>query len=148
MLQRLPQPVTERFFAIDINAGGARHFIARNLVVGLARGTQNAARGNSEAPNDLGAAARTRFGVLDRVTGWRGRTVDFEMGWLSEAEYQTKWGLLMRQAGKTKSVLAIPNSKRNVFLNDRIAFGPITDQRGQTVAGRKLSFSMTIDSIY
>ncbi len=122
--------------------------IVRNLVVGLRRQSTNPNKGHGTSMNDRGTFERNRFGSPDIVPGWRGRTVDFDMSWLSEAEYQAKYAMLPIEVGRTKSVLAIPNSKRNIYLNDRIAFGPITDFRGDNPASSKFNAGFSIDSIY
>jgi len=144
---RLPSPTTDRFWAINI-ISSSRHLIARNLVLGRARETTNADKGAGYGVNDLGSATRTRFGVLDSVRGWRGKVVDFAMSWISETEFQAKWADLPGLVGTTKAVLAIPNSKRNIHLNDRIAFGNITQMRGENVQSFKYSQTIEINSIY
>jgi hypothetical protein len=146
-MYRFASPMPYRFWRIDIVHTG-KQAIMRNLVAGLSRRSVNPSRGWGQATNDQGTSSRTRFGDLDTVTGWRGRTVDFEMSWLSEAEYQTKWSDLPVRVGKTKSVLAFPNSKRNVHLNDRLAWGPITEWRGENVQSSRFTQSVAIDSAY
>lgn len=146
-LYRLPAPSTHRFWVLQLFLT-TPHFIARNLVVGKARESTNADKGAGYGVNDLGSATRTRFGVLDSVRGWRGKIVDFAMSWLSETEFQAKWADLPGLVGTTKAVLAIPNSKRNIHLNDRIAFGNITQMRGENVQSFKYSQTIEINSIY
>jgi hypothetical protein len=146
-LHQLPAPTTNRFWRIQI-VSGARHTLARNLVAGLSRASINAAAGNSFSMSDQTAIQRTRFGGLDTVPGWRGRVIDFDMQWLTEAEYHAKWAALPGIVGRGVSVLAMPNSKRNVHLNDRIAFGPATTIRSETLRGTKHSQSIEIDSNY
>jgi hypothetical protein len=137
-----------RFWTVTISAPGASMVILRNLIIGYARMSANADKGASYGANDLGSASRTRFGVLDAVRGWRGKIVSFAMSWLSETEFQKKWGDLPGLVGTTKSVLAIPNSKRNIHLNDRIAFGNITQMGAENVQSFKYSQSIEINSIY
>lgn len=146
-LVQLLAPSTDRYWYVGVNTPG-HHFMARHLIVGLARRSINASRGNGSTLSDLGSASRTRFGAIDRVSGWRGRVVDFGLNWLREAEYHAKYADLAGLVGRTDPVLAVPNSKQNVHLNDRIAFGPITESREETQSGRHYSKSFTIDSIY
>lgn len=146
-MYRLPSPSTHRYWVLQLFLT-TPHFIARNLVVGLARESTNADKGTGYTANDLGSASRTRFGVLDTVRGWRGKTVSFSMSWLSETEFQAKWADLPGLVGTTKSVLAIPNSKRNIHLNDRIAFGNITQMGAENVQSFKYSQNLEINSIY
>jgi hypothetical protein len=150
-LYQFPTPTTNRFWRVIIQSTGITNhvsFIARQLVVGLARQSTNPSRGHSEGANDTGTFSRGRFGTPDRVYGWRGRSVDFEMSWLRESEYQTKWAPLLTTVGKTKSVLALANGKRNVWTNDRLAFGPITDIRGEVQQSSRHVMGIAIDSLY
>ena len=141
-------PQTARYWRLAINAPGSLGIVLRNLVVGRARTSTNADKGTNYGANDLGSATRTRFGVLDAVRGWRGKTVSFSMSWLSETEFQAKWADLPGLVGTTKSVLAIPNSKRNIHLNDRLAFGIITQMGAENVQSFKYAQNLEINSIY
>lgn len=123
-------------------------FIARNLVVGKALTSVNASRGSGSSPQDFGSVQRNRFGTPDRIAGWRGRSVDFELSWLNEAEYHAKYAALEQLVGTTQPVLAIANSKRNVFLNDRIAFGNLTGSRAEVVRSGKHTKSFEVASLY
>jgi len=148
-LASLASPVAARYWRVGFNsAGGTVPMLVRNLVVGLARQSINASRGWSHGLNDLGTAGRTRFGDPDIVPGWRGKTVDFELSWLTEREYQTKWADLPTLVGTTKPVLVIPNSKRNIWLNDRIGYGTITDYRAENTQGSRYTASIAVNSIY
>lgn len=146
-LVRLASPRTDRFWAIIIT-GPARHFLARNLVAGLARQSTNASKGHGESSADLGTAGRNRFGVTDGVPGWRARSVDFEMSWLREAEYHAKYADLIQQVGSTKPVLALVNPKRNLFLQDRFAFGPMTSFRAEVPSSKRNTVNVEVNSLY
>lgn len=150
-LYSLPAPTTNRFWSITITSSPLVHsvsFIARQLVLGLARQSTNPSQGASESISDTGTFSRGRFGTPDRVAGWRGRAVSFEMSWLRETEYQAKWAPVLTLVGKTKSVLALANGKRNVWTNDRLAFGPITDMQGENMKSSRHSVGIAIDSLY
>lgn len=146
-LHRLAAPVTHRFWQINVG-GASRHFLARNLVVGLTRESKNAAVGAQQTTADQSTVVRTRFGGLDSVSGWMGRGQSFDISWLDEAEYHTKWSMLPTMVGKRVPVLAIYNSKRNFALNDRIGYGPLTSIRGENIRASKYSLSVEQDSIY
>jgi len=146
-LVTLPQPTTDRYWLMVVQTA-ARHFLARNLIVGLARQSINANVGAGVNMGDTGTSARGRFGVMDTVSGWRGRQLDMELGWLHESEYHTKWADLEGLVGRTKPVLILPNSKRNVWMNDRIGFGPIVDTRAETLRGKRHSRNISVDSSY
>jgi hypothetical protein len=147
LLHKMPVPSTARFWIIYFTTA-APQMLMRNLVVGLARQSINPSQGWGHGLNDMGAAARSRFGDPDRVLGWRGRTVDFDLSWLKEEEYQAKWADLPTLVGKTQPLLVVPNSKRNIWLQDRIGYGVITDWRGQNIRSSRWSASFAIDSIY
>lgn len=145
-LHRLPAPVTHRFWNITLSVFNL--MLAKHLVVGLARKSVNYSRGAGSAAADLGKMARTRFGTPDRTRGWRSRSVDFELSWLTEAEFETKWSDLWHRVGTTDPVLAVPNSKQNVYLNDRIAFGNISSMRSENVRSSRYIQSIEIASLY
>lgn len=145
--RRLSQTYTLEFWQIDIS-GFAQFFVARNLVVGLARSSVNISRGAGQVPLDFGKVDRTIFGTPDRVVGWRGRNVEFPLSWITEAEYEAKWRDLDQLVGLTDPVLALPNPKANVYLNDRIAFGEIGSARGEIMRGDRWLKSLEIRSLY
>ena len=147
-LRRLPSVRTDEWWRVDVAGVAGGFFMARHLVVGLARQSVNISRGAGATPNDYGQMSRNVFGSPDRVLGWRGRTVDFPLSWINEAEYQAKWSVLDQLVGTTSPVLAVPNPKANAFLNDRIAFGCITNMRGEVMRGNRYSKSIEIDSLY
>lgn len=146
-LQQLDAPSSASYWRITVNHS-APQFIIRNLVVGLARKSVNPSKGLGSSSLDQGNAQRTRFGTADRAYGWRGRAVDFEMSWIKEAEFQAKWSDMMTRVGRTLPVLAIPNSARNVHLNDRIAYGFMTAQHDENVQSFYHTKTVEIDSIY
>lgn len=145
-VHRLPAPVTHRFWNITLVSFNL--LLAKHLVVGLARKSVNYSRGAGSAAADLGKMARTRFGTPDRTRGWRSRSVDFELSWLTEAEFETKWSDLWHRVGTTDPVLALPNSKQNVYLNDRVAFGNISSMRSENVRSSRYIQSIEIASLY
>lgn len=145
--RQLAAPVTTEYWRIDI-AGVTANWFARHMVVGLARSSVNISRGAGRAPMDLGQFQRTQLGSPDRVRGWRGETIDFPLSWLKESEYETKWSDLMQLVGTTEPVLAIPNPKSNVYLNDRIAYGVIADARDENMRSDRYAKTLTIASLY
>lgn len=126
----------------------APEFIARNLVIGLARQSVNLSRGARTSFMDLGTVNRNRFGSPDRVHGWRGRMVEFGLSWLREAEYHAKWSDLEALVGGTAPVLAIPNTAANQYLHDRIAFGNIEQTSGELMRGDRYGKTLEIRSLY
>jgi hypothetical protein len=145
--RRLSTSYTLEWWRIDITHT-APTFIARNLVVGLARQSVNYSRGAGKGPNDYGSMSRTVLGSPDRVVGWRGKSIDFQLSWLNEAEFEAKWSDLDTLVGLTYPVLAIPNPKANLYLNDRIAFGEITNMRGENMRSAKWQRTLEIRSLY
>lgn len=146
-MQQLPSPVTLPWWRIDVEHA-APGFIARHLVVGKRRASVNASKGVTNAMLDQGSMARTIFGTPNRVHGWRGRAVDFELSWLSETEYQTKWSDLSWRLGSTSPVLVVTNEKANDYLNDRLAFGTATALRSEVMRGERYLKQITVNSLY
>lgn len=145
--RRLAQTYQLEYWRIDLS-GFAAFFVGRNLIVGLARESVNISRGAGHTPIDMGRIERTQFGSPDRVRGWRGRNVEFQLSWLREAEYETKWRDLDQLVGLTDPVLALPNPKASVYLNDRIAFGEIGAARSEIARGDRWMRSLEIRSLY
>lgn len=145
--RRLSTTFNYFWWRIDI-AQVAPTFFARQLVFGKARQSVNYSRGHGVQPYDLGQFQRSQYGAPARVEGWRGREVDFQLNWLSEAEYQAKWSDLDAMVGNTCPVLALPNPKANLYLNDRIAYGIVSQQRGENIRDAKWSKELQIQSLY
>jgi hypothetical protein len=145
---RLGAAVTHEWWRIDMANANAPSFIARNLIIGLARQSVNYSRGAGQSPVDLGTMGRNRFGTPDRAKGWRGRTLDFELSWLTEAEYEAKWRDLDQLVGTTDPVFVLPNPKANAYLHDRMGFGDVTQMRAENVRSSRYVKSLEIRSIY
>lgn len=146
-LHLMAAPRTDTWWEISITHA-APAFVARNLVVGLQRKSVNASRGSGQTAYDLGSMSRTSYGTPQRVEGWKGRRVDFELSWLSETEYQTKWSDLEMTLGLTRPVMVLPNSRANQYLHDRIGFGCISSTRSEVMRGDKSLRQITVDSLY
>lgn len=139
---------TDRYWRIFLRNINSRVFIARQLIVGAMRMSVNASRGFGSAPLDFGGVSRNRFGTPDRLIGWRGRVLDLELSWLNESEYQTKWSDLDTLVGLSKPVLVIQNAKRNVWMQDRMGFGELSQMRGEIQRGDRWLKRMECKSIY
>jgi hypothetical protein len=126
----------------------APEFIARSLVVGLARQSVNYSRGAGQGFMDLGNMGRNRFGTPDRTRGWRGRQVDFGLSWISEAEFEAKWQDLDLLVGGTDPVFVLPNAKANPYLHDRMALGAIAQTRAEVMRSSKHQRTIEVSSIY
>lgn len=53
---------------------------------------------------DLGTISLNRFGIPDKVTGRKMRTLKFVLNWLTEAEYEDTFGPLTEKIGTTEVV--------------------------------------------
>lgn len=145
--KKLAAAVTNPWWRLDVYSPGPT-FIARNLVIGKSRSSVNYSRGAGHAPYDLGNVQRTPYGTPDRVRGWRGRSIDFGLSWLSEAEFEAKWSDLERLVGTTDPVLVVPNSKAGPYFHDRIGYGEIANMRAENVRSSKWARNFEIKSIY
>lgn len=145
--RRLGAAYTLAWWQIDITHTAAT-FIARHLIAGLARQSVNYSRGAGFSPADFGVTNRTQLGSPDRIVGWRGRQVSFALSWLNEAEFEAKWSDLDVLVGNSLPVLALPNPKANLYLNDRIAFGEITSMQSENVRSAKWGKSIEIRSLF
>lgn len=145
--KRLPATVDDPWWRLTITHL-APEFIARNLVIGLARSSVNYSRGAGQSYLDMGSLSRNRFGTPDRVEGWRGRSMDVGFSWLSEAEFEAKYQYIDALVGGTKPVLLIPNAKPNAYFHDRMGFGNLEQSRAEVMRSSKHQRTLELRSIY
>jgi hypothetical protein len=151
-LIRLPAPRNELYWRVVFSAFSGTlppgNIIAAMFgVVGLARTAKNIAADKVESPLDYGNLERTRDGVPDRRFGWRGRRVDFEIAFMTEAQWETQFSDLRRKVGLTEPALVVPNTRTGSFLHDRILYGPLTAQRAQQPYTPRFTQGFTVDSL-
>lgn len=148
-LFQLPAAQTYRYWEILIDDASLLNdvFHLEHAVLGKRRVTKNHAVGKTETGWDLGTFERSRDGNPIRTLGARGRTVDFDLSVLSEAQYEVEYGDLNQRVGSTEPVLVLPNSKQNAFLHDRILYGPIRGGSIVNPASPYYTRSFTIDSV-
>lgn len=148
-LIRLPQPQGFRYYRVEITGtvpGG--RFVATYAVIGLAHSTRNfAADSKNETILDYGSIDRDRSGNPARVDGHRGRTVDFEIVNMPEAQYETAFEQLKWKLGTTDPALIVPNSKAGAFLHDRILYGTLKPSRATNTYSPRFSQQFSVDSL-
>lgn len=95
----LPSVQTKRWFRIDI-AGHTGDFQAANLVLG--KKIEPSGFYNFEwaiGIEDLGGLEISRYGVFDEEVGSIMRTLEFSLGWQTEAEFETNFRPMMEKLG-------------------------------------------------
>ncbi len=95
----LASPVNATWFRIDIT-GHTGAFEAAMIVLG--KRVQPARFYNwdyERGIEDLGEAKFTQYGVLDEDPGLIFRSLDFTLGWVSEAEFEESFQPMLRQLG-------------------------------------------------
>lgn len=146
---RLPAPQAYPFWRIEI-AGPipGEIFVATYAVFGLAYSTRNfAADSKSETLIDRGSIDRDRSGNPARVDGHRGRSVEFEIVNMTEAQYESQFSQLGWKLGTTRSALVVPNSKPGAFLHDRLLFGTMKAGRDANTYTPRFAKQFSIDSL-
>lgn len=149
-LARAGAPLSKKFWAFHIdynNAGMLNYFMARYLVMGLAKTAKNISADKVEAPLDLGSIDRTRAGGPDRVWGHKMRKVDFEIAVMREIQWETQFGDLWRKIGLSEPVLVVPNTRAGGFLHDRILYGSVAASRSIQVNSPIYTMGLSIESI-
>lgn len=121
---------------------------ATYLVLGLAKVTHNfAVDTKSELLTDAGSVERDRSGNPSRMSGYRGRTVDFEIAMLTEQQYELSYQQLRWRVGATGPVLVVPNSKAGAFLHDRILYGQMQQQAVTNSSALRMTQPFRIQSL-
>lgn len=143
---RLPAPVTYKFWRVEIGNGAPLNcFVATHALMGLARVTKNFSQDKSEAPLDQGSFERTRGGDPDRVVGFRARRVAFELSVMTEAQYETQYGDLIKKTNSRAFI--VPNTKSGAFLHDRLLYGRLNGGKATNPVSPRFTVEWSIDSI-
>jgi hypothetical protein len=145
-LVRLAAPVAHKFVHVTITGTTPQNMLhAEHLVIGLNRKSKNHALDKTETPVHLGSLERTRSGNPDRQEGYKMRRVDFELAMLTEAQYETIYGDLIRKLDSP--VFVAPNSKPGPFLHDRLLYGDLRGGRVVQPASPRHTRSFTVESL-
>lgn len=146
-LVRLAAPQTYEWWTIQIT-GAPAVFSASHLVVGKMRqSARNYNAGAAEEPDDFSDVSYTPDGAMAERPGFIMRRADFEMVWISETEYETKFRSLWWEVGNSKPVLVLPNSAPSPYLHDRMLYGRITRSRGIHETSKYFGRSFEIASL-
>lgn len=148
-LIRLSSPQTYPYWKVTVTVPSALStpFHLEHAVFGLNRASKNHSVDKTEQPLDLGSYERGRSGIPTRMTGLRGKKVDFEISMMNQLQFETLYADLPRLVGTTSPVLVVPNSKAGAWLHDRILYGVLTGGKAVNPASPVYSRSFTIDSI-
>jgi len=148
-LVRLPAPQRYEYWRVEI--GGpvpGEVFAATYAVFGLAHSSRNfASDSKSETVLDAGSVERDRSGNPTRVAGHRGRTVEFEIQNMTEAQYEGAFEQIRWLTGTTDPALVVPNSKPGVFLHDRILYGLLGPGRATNTYSPRFTQGFSVSSL-
>lgn len=124
----LPAAQTKRYIGLII-ADHAGPFEASFAVVGKKLASARYYDREWESgPDDLSVFGRGRNGVPDIAQGKTLRRVSFNLGWLTEAEYETGFGPMMQRLGRTGPVLLSFDPEATTLRQSRTYFGTMLDQ--------------------
>lgn len=148
-LVKLPSPQTFPYWKVTITCptGLSGPFHLEHAILGFNRSSKNHSVDKVESPLDFGSYDRTRAGIPQRMTGLRGKRVDFEISMVNQLQFETLYADLPRLVGATDPVLIVPNSKAGTWLHDRILYGVLSGGKAANPASPVYSRSFTIDSI-
>jgi hypothetical protein len=145
-LYRLGAQRTYPWWSITIVAAPIAGMIhVEHLIAGVAMVSKNHSNDKNETAAPLTTVSRSRAGVADRVFGRPMRKVDFDLSFVSEAQYETIYGRLWQQ--QNNPVLVVPNAKEGGFLHDRILYGDLAQARIVNPSSPRFSMSLSINSI-
>lgn len=119
----LPSLQTKRWWRIDIGSHSG-DFEAAMLVLGQRVIPSRYYSGGFERGHeDGGDISFGRWGVNEITDGMMRRTLKFELGWLDEAEYETKFSPLSARLGKRNPALWCFDPAATVYRQNRTYYG-------------------------
>jgi hypothetical protein len=119
----LPSVQTKRWWRIDIGSHTG-DFEASMLVIGQKLTPANYyAPGWARGVEDMGGIDIGRWGVADEQDGLIWRSLTFRLGWLSEADFETKFGPMMEALGKRGVALWCFDPTSGVYRQRKTYFG-------------------------
>jgi hypothetical protein len=77
---------------------------------------------------DLGDIDVGRYGVVDETPGRIMRTLNFQLGWLSEVDFETKFRPLVEAIGKRRPAFWCFDPTANAYRQARTYFGWLRNQ--------------------
>jgi hypothetical protein len=149
-LVRMPAPVAAPFWRIEIGGDTPGGLLAATYAVlgkAIVSAKNYSVDSKGETLVDRGTIDRDRSGNPDRAYGMRGRTVEFEINQLREADYEAEIERLRWRIGTTQPALVVPNSKAGSFLHDRILYGQMGATRATNNSSPRFSVPFRIDSL-
>lgn len=149
-LYRAASPQAYRYWRITLGGTETPPYgmaLATYAVLGLARTAKNIAADKTEAALDYGSLDRTRDGIPDRRSGFRGRRVEFEIALMTEAQWETQFSDIRNKVGLTDPVLVVPNMRSGAFLHDRILYGPLATNRATHPFAPRFTQQLSVESL-
>jgi len=123
----LPSLQTKRWWRIDIG-GHTGNFEAAKLVMGQKiTPSRYYSSGYEFGEEDQGDISFGRWGVNDIAAGIMMRSLKFELGWIDEAEFETKFRPLAAKLGKRNVALWCFDPTTNTYRQARTYFGWLKD---------------------
>lgn len=119
----LPSVQTYRWWRIDISPGGVVMEAAAVVLGQKVTPTTWYSPGWSFGTEDLSDIEISRGGIPEVTPGRMFRTLSFQLGWLSEADYETKFRPLVETLGKTGVALWCFDPTVNAYRQARTYFG-------------------------
>lgn len=119
----MASPVAALWWRIDIG-GHTGSFEASSLILGQSIEPSRFYNYDWQyGVRDLGTMDFTRYGVLDEEPGVIFRTVEFTLGWVSEAEYEASFRPLVENAGKRGIVYVVFDPQPSSYRQARTFMG-------------------------
>lgn len=145
----LPSVQSRQWWRIDIG-GHSGDFEAAMLVMG--QKAQSSSFYNSDfgfGPDDKGELEFTRWGVAEEEGGRIFRRLDMTFGWLSQADFETKFRPLVEKLGSRGMALWCFDPEATVYRQSKTYFGRLVEKayaQGGVKPGR-FSLPISIESM-
>lgn len=146
-------PGTYAYYRIDIG-GHVGDFEASALVIGTKITPASwYSPGWQRGVQDMGDIDFTRWGIVDRQDGLIWRTLGMRFGWLSESDYETKFGPLVEKLGKRGVALWCFDPTASVYRQRKTYFGwirnsPVATHSADTPSGIRYEQEYDILSMF
>jgi len=134
---QLGTPQTRRWWRIDIGSHTG-DFEAAMLIMGqMITPARYYSQGHKFGVEDMGDVKVNRWGVPDETDGLIFRTLEFTLGWMDEAEFETKFRPLTEAIGKRGVALWCFDPAATTYRQARTYFGWLKDAPYATVGTAK-----------
>lgn len=119
----LPNEVSASWFWLELGGGGGRHELGGLVFGKKIEPSRFYDKDFERGTEDLGSVELNRFAVPDYTPGTKLRTLNFTLGWLNEAEYETQFAPFAELVGTTTVVFCCFDPALSPYRQNRTYLG-------------------------